>query len=106
MLDERSEDLLFSCYALAYVAPRELRGVLEQVLRIARTGLVLAEPQAMPGAPAGRTNDVPEWRHDYAAELRALGLADRAIEVRRLPPEGPGLLNACLSADLRRAGDR
>jgi len=97
----RSEDLVFSCYALAYVHPSALGSVLEHALRIARGGLVLAEPMVRSGKQ--RELIVPlDWRHDYALELVRLGIPRHAIRIVDVTggtwwPE----LNAILSVDLR-----
>lgn len=101
-LPDRSEDVVFSAYALAYLSPRELRKVLRDALRVARAGLVLAEPQAVAGYPAGLTKDTPEWRHDYARVLEDLGLDRAAMLIDHADPDSDfATLVARLAPDAR-----
>lgn len=62
-------DIVLSSYCLAYIEPHEIAGVLAHMVRIARVGLVIAEPmvfdQPEDSFPAG----IPEWRYDYHARL-------------------------------------
>ena len=69
----RAWDVLISHYTLAYVAPEDLSAILAQCLRVAKCGLVLAEPTALPGAPLGLVWSYPEWRHPYMETLESLG---------------------------------
>lgn len=97
---DASEDVVFSCYALAYVHPTDLRDVLAQALRVARRGLVLAEPQVRPGHRRELMNRLP-WRHDYAGAFARLGLPQSAMTLRDLPPGKMwSELNAILTVDL------
>jgi predicted O-methyltransferase YrrM len=99
-LPPHSEDLLFSCFALAYIPPAQLEGVLRHALRVARLGLVMLEPQARDGRRGALMRETAGWRHDYLATLMGLGVerrATRMVEVRDAAP-----LDGCLVADLRR----
>ena len=76
-------DVVVSCYALAYVVPDQLDGVLDRMLSAARRGVIIAEPMvdATKNLVAGpcavmteeyRTLDhsgheasIEEYRHDY-----------------------------------------
>jgi trans-aconitate methyltransferase len=95
-----SQDVVFSCFALAYLPPAELVDVLAHCLRIARLGLVFAEPQPGEGQRAGLMHETDGWRHDYARVLRGLGVEARRIRIVELP-ESLDPLNRCLVADLR-----
>lgn len=95
------EDLVFSCFALAYVPPGQLVEVLRHSLRVARIGLVLVEPQAVEGQRAGLMRETAGWRHDYAACLRRLGVDAHAMRMVDLP-SSPAYLNACLVVELSR----
>jgi hypothetical protein len=99
-LADDSEDVLFSCFALAYVPPTELAAVLSDAVRIARLGLVLLEPQARAGQRAGLMRETAGWRHDYAATLAHVGVEGQAIRIVDLPQAHPSL-NGCLLAALR-----
>jgi len=97
-----SIDVVISSFSLAYVPPAHLRGVLADIVGIARWGLVLAEPHVFAGArPAGVLN-VPwyDWRHDYAAILAGVGVAQERIAVFDLPEPGAAD-SGLLVADLR-----
>jgi ubiquinone/menaquinone biosynthesis C-methylase UbiE len=68
-------DLVISSFALAYVPPRDLSRVLGHCVRIARRGLVLAEPLPFDAQrPEGVLSGTPDWRHDYARALTDLGI--------------------------------
>lgn len=99
-LEDDSEDLVFSCFALAYVPPGQLGGVLRHALRVARLGLVLVEPQAREGRRVRLMSETAGWRHDYAASLRRLGVDAQAMRMIDLPG-APAYLNGCLVVDLR-----
>jgi SAM-dependent methyltransferase len=89
-LDRRaasSEDVICSCYALAYLPPAELAHVLQASLRIARVGVVLMEPHAAPGLSAGLVNNKPEWRHDYTALLADFGASVVRVPMPEVPPD-------------------
>jgi predicted O-methyltransferase YrrM len=99
-LADDSEDLVFSCFALAYVPPGQLIGVLRDSLRVARSGLVLVEPQVREGQRAGLMRETAGWRHDYAAAMRHLGVDPQAMRMIDLAG-APSYLNGCLVVDLR-----
>jgi SAM-dependent methyltransferase len=64
---DREIDAVVSSYCLAYIAPDDLAETLGECLRIARMGLVIAEPMARSGDESGLYEADPyvEWRHDY-----------------------------------------
>jgi cyclopropane fatty-acyl-phospholipid synthase-like methyltransferase len=65
-------DVVVSCYALAYAGPEQIDGVMAEVARLARGGVVLAEP--MIRGPSRRLETHPdasvEWAHDVEGLLR------------------------------------
>jgi len=75
-LKGESLDLVFSCYALAYLPPEDVGPVLYHMLRVARKAVVLAEPMVLgPLAREGLiSTHMGECRHDYLRVLRAIGL--------------------------------
>ncbi len=82
-----SADVVVSSFALAYVPPAHLPGVLADIVRIASRGVVLAEPHAFePGRSAGVLT-VPwhDWRHDYRSVLVGLGIDRERITLVRSP---------------------
>jgi SAM-dependent methyltransferase len=100
-----SIDVVVSSYSLAYVPPASLREVLGELVRIARRGLVLAEPMAFGGTRSPGVLTVPwhDWRHDYAAELIGIGLAPSGVAVFDVPVPGEQD-SGLLVADLRDPG--
>jgi hypothetical protein len=101
-----SIDVVLSSYAFAYVPPANLGQVLADIVRIARIGLVLAEPMAFGGARPAGVLTVPwyDWRHDYVAALVAAGVSRERISVFDLPI--PGAADSGLVvADLRARPD-
>jgi ubiquinone/menaquinone biosynthesis C-methylase UbiE len=100
VLADDSEDLVFSCFALAYLPPGQLVGVLRHSLRVARLGLVLVEPQVRERQRVGLMRETAGWRHHYAAALRGIGVHPQAMRMIDLPG-APAYLNGCLVADLR-----
>lgn len=65
--EEKSVDIVLSSYCLAYIEPDEIADVLAHMQRIARVGLVVAEP----AGPSRRIEaGIPEWEHDYLRHLR------------------------------------
>jgi Methyltransferase domain len=101
-IETGSIDVVLSSYALAYVPAANLPQVLADIVRIARMGLVLAEPLAFGGTRTTGVLTVPwyDWRHDYAAGLAALGVARERIQVFDLPTPG-AVESGLLVADLR-----
>jgi trans-aconitate methyltransferase len=70
-------DLLISSFSLAYVPPRDLPRVLGHCVRVARRGLVLAEPLPFDDRrPEGVLSGTPDWRHDYKRVLADLGVTN------------------------------
>jgi len=73
-LSPSSYDVVFTCYALAYVHPTALSGVIESMIRLARDRVVIFERHADLNHPPGRDSEgIIEWRHDYCGVLRSLG---------------------------------
>ncbi len=85
-----SVDVVLSSYALAYVPAANLPQVLADIVRIARTGLVLAEPLAFGDSRQPGVLTVPwyDWRHDYRAVLGEIGVPPERIQVFDLPTPG------------------
>lgn len=84
-----SVDVVVTSFALAYVPPARLDGVLAEIVRIAVRGAVLVEPHALPGRPAGvLATPWYDWRHDYRAALIRLGVKADRITVADLPEPG------------------
>lgn len=65
-------DVVLSCYALAYIAPADLDGVLYEMGRLARRAVILAEPMSggIPRPPS--LSDYQEWAHDYQSASKWL----------------------------------
>lgn len=85
---DRSHDVVFSVYALAYLAPLDLYGVLREAVRVTRRYLLLMEPMAF-GGPSELVPDLPyvEYRHDYVeAALAAAEWAQRDVRTSILMP--------------------
>ena len=85
-------DVIVTHYTLAYVAPESIRPILAQCCRVAKRGLVLAEPMG----DEGLIWAFPEWRHDYVRHLTSLGLKD----FTGASVEGVGNLNGVLAVRL------
>jgi SAM-dependent methyltransferase len=100
-----SIDVIVSSYALAYVPPENLREVLTELVRIARRGLVLAEPMAFGGTRTAGVLNVPmhDWRHDYAGALSGIGVPPGGVAVFDVPTPGADD-SGLLVADLRHPG--
>jgi len=82
-----SVDIVISSFALAYVPPRDLAGILGHCVRIAERGLVLAEPLPFGGSrPEGVLSGTPDWRHNYRRTLADLGVND--VEIFDRPVSG------------------
>lgn len=74
---DRLWDCVVSCYALAYLEPKEFKETLENLREVA-TYLVLFEPNAFVMPYAGPNlyslgGAVPCWAHDYPSVLRKTG---------------------------------
>jgi len=87
-------DLIFSCYALAYVGPNELTDVLDQMASRSRY-VLLVEPSTQWYAPRGICGPGPEWRHDYFAAWPAWRSIER-LTVWHVRPEADRLDTAML----------
>ena len=72
---DQSVDVVLSCYALAYLAPRDIGEALVEAGRLARRAVVLCEPMAWQpwevGA-YGTEGRYYEWRHPYLALLASI----------------------------------
>ena len=68
-LEDNAVDCIVSCFALAYVDPREIGEVLGQAWRAARKALILMEPHPGPDQDAEPSG----WRHEYALLLERAG---------------------------------
>ncbi len=99
-LPSNSEDLVFSCYALAYTPPGQIGGVLREAARVASLGLLFLEPHAREGHRSRFLRATVGWRHDYASTLRRLGIEGDAMRMVDTPG-APAPLNGCLVVDLR-----
>ena len=93
-------EIILTSYALAYVPPEEIGGVMELILHKPGVQMVIiAEPQGGWFGPIGQMQDdrqFPEWRHDYARLIRVR--RPMAVMVQRpvWPPENwcDGVLTA------------
>lgn len=105
VIDGLRADVLLSVYSLSYVAP----DVLPDLLTYAATlfgALMFAEPLPTETEPAGRVEgaqwgdaDTPEYRHDYEAVLRRIGVARSQVERCQIPRWGR--LNGLLTVRTR-----
>ena len=87
-----SVDVVFSCYALAYVSPHEIARVIEQAVRLARWGVVFLEPLGDLVAPDWRyPPPTPEWAHGYASLLAPYVGPGRSLTITRLVTPADGL---------------
>lgn len=94
--DTPTVDVVFSCYALSYLAPQDIAAVLARMWAHAERGMVLAEPMVGPYRDALiRTEPCPEWRHDYMALALELPGVGTLIREPVAPPVDA--LNAVLS---------
>jgi len=70
---DRAVDVVLDCYALAYVAPEDIRDALRAMVRVARKGAVICGPVAWhPEACVRREQDggsYAEWNHPYVHVL-------------------------------------
>lgn len=103
-LASNSEDVVFSCFALAYVPPGEISGVLCEAVRVASLGLLILEPHAREGQRSRLLRETVGWRHDYATALRRLGVERDAMRMIGMP-SAPRPLSGCLVVDLRPIAD-
>ncbi len=102
-LPDKSEDVIFSCYSLAYVHPDDLERVLGHALRIARLGIVVAEPQVRaPAERRGVRHKTFEWNHDYRRAFRNLGIFPAQLTFTDLEVDDLHHMNAILVVNLSR----
>ncbi len=95
-----SEDVVFSCYALTYLPPGEIVGVLREAVRVANLGLLILEPHVRGDQRPRLLRETIGWRHDYSRSLRGLGVQSSAMRMIDTPGAPPPL-NGCLVVDLR-----
>lgn len=71
-LEASSWDIVLTCYCLAYIEPGEIHSVLTNMVRVARVGLVIAEPMVFDHDGTSRRYEagIPEWMHNYRAFFR------------------------------------
>lgn len=80
-----SADVVFTDAVLLYVGPDKIKRVVREMLRVARSRLVMLEMHDHTASSEGRyTRD--GWVRDYAALLRPL-VGDAAVRLERMPPE-------------------
>jgi len=85
LLGEDAADVVLSCYALAYLDPRDIQAVLEACVRAARRAVVLCEPMVLDGDEQFSPGGVPEYAYDYGKRLAGLG----TLKVSQVePPHG------------------
>ncbi len=84
-------DVVFSCYTLAYLDRDGVVPVLVEMLRVARKGIIVAEPHVPSGTGLIRRDPMPEWTHDYAAVLHShlMESKTRAGQVSSVPLAQP-----------------
>jgi ubiquinone/menaquinone biosynthesis C-methylase UbiE len=76
-----SFDVVFTDAALIYVGPERIQGVVAEMVRIARRGLVFMEY----GSPNGTTQRNAHWAHDWQALLSQHVPAEH-IELQKITP--------------------
>jgi len=83
-----SVDLVLTDPALMFIGPREIRGVLADLIRISRSALVLCEFHRDENTP-NDSDRIPgsqySWTRDYAALISALSF-DVEVQVKKIPP--------------------
>lgn len=83
-------DVVLSCYALAYLDPRDIDRALGAALACARKAVILCEPSVTIGQPERYIppgpNNVAEYLYDYRMRLAALPGPHRASETPITPP--------------------
>ena len=91
LLGPNVADEVLSCYALAYLDPRDIDAVLAAALACANTALILCEPGdgASPEAylPPGAKN-VAEYHYNYLGRLAAMPGWASATSAPIMPPHG------------------
>ena len=74
-LPDGSVDVVLSCYALAYVSPKDLDDVLWEMGRVAKRAVILAEPMTIAAVSDQRMTlaGYREWSHNYSERTRWIG---------------------------------
>ena len=74
-MPDRSVDVILSCYASVYIAPFDVDAVLYDMGRVARKGIVLAEPMTSNQRAQAftQTNGYQEWAHNFEHLSRFIG---------------------------------
>lgn len=95
-----SIDVIFSCYALSYVAPADLPRTVRAMLRVARRALVIAEPMWLddPEMPYELLKGIPEYRHNWIGVLRRFGVPRQRLSIVEIPRADH--LNAVLTLEV------
>jgi hypothetical protein len=89
-------DLIFSCYALAYLDPKDLWMAIAQMASRAKRALMFLEPSTMWQGGPGICGDGPEWRHDYNPLGLSILFPVERITIWRIRPEADRLDTAVL----------
>lgn len=89
-LPSQAFDVVLSCYALAYIAPADLDGMLSEMGRLAAKAIVIAEPMTTKEHAEwfGSFNGYQEWAHHYASARKWLNTW-RGMTTRIVPVEPP-----------------
>ncbi len=68
-LPDQCVDVVLSCYALAYIAPADLDGMLWEMGRLAKRAVIIAEPMTERPTSEGNVSmsGYNEWAHNYQA---------------------------------------
>ncbi len=74
-LSDGCVDVVLSCYALAYISPPDLDGVLWEIGRLARKAIVIAEPMTdeITVTSTCTLEGYQEWAHNYRRASRWIG---------------------------------
>jgi SAM-dependent methyltransferase len=76
-------DVVFTCYALAYVAPTDVLTAIKRIVASAQVGIILAEPQRSDISQAVPGLAFPEWLHPFDALLSGALAGKRGRLVNR-----------------------
>jgi ubiquinone/menaquinone biosynthesis C-methylase UbiE len=81
-------DVVLACYALAYIAPPDLDGVLWEMGRLAKRAVIVAEPMTAHPTSQIKTNwGYREWAHNYLGASKWIGTwRGSALSVRQVVP--------------------
>lgn len=83
-LADKAFDVVLTSYCLAYIEAEEITNVLAHLVRIARVGLVIAEPMVFSGGSQPYPAGIQEWAHNYIERFpdatTAVALVDPPVE--------------------------